>query len=237
MKNYLLYFILVSVCLALIILVAKTPLFSRDDEREIRPPRNYAGTLPPREFPPRRGWQGGRGGPQGEAPPFAPQGQGRRGGPGFENRGMARRQMMELRKEHPELADLIEELRRIDMQIDKVARFYQRADSPEKKENIAADLKRLVEKQFDLDHQRQTMEIEIMQSKIERVKELLKRQEKFKDELIEKRFQEVTDPDYVPNPQQIIPLNEHSGRGPGWMRREPEESENELKPTVPPLKP
>ncbi|RJP27673.1 MAG: hypothetical protein C4527_12775 [Candidatus Omnitrophota bacterium] len=150
--------------------------------------------------------------------------------PGFNIARISRERMVELRRENPKLADVVEALRRTDIEVDQLALRLKRTKIPQKRNDLVFDLKKLLKKQFELDHQRQKMEIEMMQKKIENLNSLLERREQFKDPLIEKRFQEVMDPEYDPREDKMLP-----SQGSNRPRGAPVRRDGANQPPLPPM--
>ncbi len=142
-----------------------------------------------RQGPPRRG-QMNRDRP---APPFAPghgMGMGRRGPQGPLH---APERINRLRKEFPELAEIIEQIHRVKAKLFEASIHYHHCDSEEEKAKEKKKIQDLLEKEYELEIQRQQAEIEYLERQIERVKELMKRFRKAKEKILELRFKQHTE--------------------------------------------
>ncbi len=143
-----------------------------------------------------RGWERG---PDDDSPGRGQfhRGKGRRGGPDgpppfWRGRGSDEmmRRMSELRKENPELAELHEAMRRQELKIHEAVKQLppEKANNPD--EEVAAKIRPLFVEMFELDIKRQTMEIEMMQEKLDRLKMFLgkkiEHRDRFIDMLVEK---------------------------------------------------
>lgn len=124
----------------------------------------------------RRGWGRGEGrGRPDMPPPFWR--------PGIED--FMKHRMDEMRRENPEMAELLESLRRVELRMKNLAESL----PPEKLENpdeeVTAAFKPLFEEHFELDVKRQRMEVEWMQERLDKLKGLLAKKVEHKDRFIE----------------------------------------------------
>lgn len=182
----------------------------------------------PDVFPPRQGMQRGRmqgrGGGIGPGPLFprndprglgslgrgiGPGGPGRfGGGPGWRQEIQERIESPDririLRRDNPELADLIEKLRRLRYQIDLMASESSGANNDAGRNRIKKRLQPLLEEEFDLDSKRQDMEIEQMEKRLQQLRNVLHRRREFRSRLIELKAEElVKNPPAIPSPESI----------------------------------
>ncbi len=173
--------------------------------------------LPPRwdmrmdRMPGRRG-PGPRDGfpPMGMGPPMWP-GPGR--GPGDMDMGPGGRSMLrdrmesldrmrQLRIENPELADLIEKIQRLRYQIESLATEGANSKEGEEQNRLKKKLQPLIEEEFDLELQRQDMEIDQMEKRLQQLRSALEKRKQFRDRIIElKTEQLITDPPISPSMQ------------------------------------
>ncbi|MBI1389918.1 MAG: hypothetical protein GC154_15870 [bacterium] len=150
------------------------------------------------DAPPPRGFGQGQGMGQGRGPQGPPSDRPRMNGPrgpfagppnqqgwgrNAENEGVLDKRAM--RFENPELAEVYEAIRRIDLQLYQLLdrQTMKEIESPGKE--LKDELRPLFDQQFDLDVQRQRMEIQMMEERLARLKELLKKKEENKDRFIE----------------------------------------------------
>ncbi len=126
---------------------------------------------------------------------------------GIEGHPNAPNRMPRLRKEFPQLAENLEELRRIAVDVRLTVRRYHEATKPEEKTKYENQLKKILKKEFDLEVQRQHYEIEYMELRIERLKELVERFEKEKETILEYRLNRFL---FGPKPQSLNFGKEHS---------------------------
>lgn len=121
-------------------------------------------------------------------------------GQGIDRHPNAPNRMVRLRKEFPQLAENLEELRRIAVDVRLTVRRYHEATKPEEKTKYENQLKKILKKEFDLEVQRQHYEIEYMELRIERLKELVERFEKEKKTILEYRLNRFL---FGPKPQSL----------------------------------
>ncbi len=74
-----------------------------------------------------------------------------------------------------------------------LARQYQEAEDPERKEQIRTELREVVEKAFDERVEYHRDRLERMEKEIERLKDHIKQRVSLKDEIVERRISELTE--------------------------------------------
>ncbi|MEW6234446.1 MAG: hypothetical protein AB1656_03575 [Candidatus Omnitrophota bacterium] len=94
----------------------------------------------------------------------------------------------QLREEFPKLAEILEETRRISLSIRNAALSYRQCDTPEKKIAWKNKTRELLKQEFDLEVERQYLEIEYLSKRIEKLKILIARFEKSQDAVLEYRL-------------------------------------------------
>lgn len=94
----------------------------------------------------------------------------------------------ELRDENPELAELHVQLRETEEMIGEIFDSILELEDAEMREESIARLHELMRIQFDLDLERQRMEVAFMQKRIDRVLEMLERKEEHRDAILERRL-------------------------------------------------
>ncbi len=138
---------------------------------------------------------------------------------GMGNRMHSRERMMHLRNDNPELADLIEKLRRIESVINRITRRYHETETQSKKEELATELHDLLEEHFELELRRQKMDIDLMEKKLQRIKALWKRRSELKDQFVERKFEEIKDMEFPSRKPFPPPGPPQERRGRGWQNR------------------
>ena len=118
--------------------------------------------------------------------------------------------MARLRAENPQLADLIENTRRVSYQIEQWLAEYDRAQEPAGKEKILQQLQPLLVKEFALELQRQHMEIQMMEARLEQLKKALQRREQNRERFLQYRLDSL-----LKGPREAIPM--HIGPEGGMM--------------------
>ncbi|MFB3784791.1 MAG: hypothetical protein ACE15F_00335 [bacterium] len=143
----------------------------------------------PYGFGPGRRGPGGRGAGGGLRAPFG-RGAGGGGGPRAPMMDYldSPERMARLRTENPQLADLIENSRRVTYQIEHYLAEYDHVQEPAGKEKILQQLQPLLEKEFELELQRQHMEIQMMEARLEQLKTALQRREQNRERFIQYRL-------------------------------------------------
>lgn len=173
------------------------------DDRPDGPPPFPPDLPPPDRFDPGR--MRGRGpGPHGDFPPPGIRPFGRRPGgpndPGFG--GPGRRSMMrdnpfdqdrilQLRRENPELADLLEKIQRIRYKIDSIASQGSKNQDEAEQNRIKKKLQPLLEEEFDLDSQRQNIEIDLMEKRIQQLRNTLQRRGEQRARILEMKLDQL----------------------------------------------
>jgi len=130
------------------------------------------------------------------------------GGPGWraeiQERMESPERMRILRRDNPELADLIEKLRRLRYQLDRMASEATGANNDAGRNRIKKRLQPLLEEEFDLDSKRQDMEIEQMEKRLQQLRSVLQRRRDFRTRLIELKAEElVKNPPPIPSTESI----------------------------------
>jgi len=138
-----------------------------------------------------RGPGGGGAGGGGPRSPFGRGGEERRlPSPMRENLDSPER-LARLRVENPQLADLIENTRRVTYQIGQLLAEYGRTEDTARKNQILQKLRPLLEKEFEMEIQRQHMEIQMMEKRLEQLKSALKRREENRQRLLQFRLENL----------------------------------------------
>lgn len=158
----------------------------------------------PYGFGPGRRGPGGRAGGGGMRTPV---GRGEGGGGGGPRSPMMEyldspERMARLRAENPQLADLIENTRRINYQIEQQLAEYDHVQDSAGKEKILRQLQPLLVKEFELELQRQHMEIQIMEDRLEQLKMALQRREQNRERFIQYRLDTL-----LKGPRETTPLH------------------------------
>jgi len=191
------------------------PLPHENPSREGAGPRRPAWGGPPGPggpygFGPGRRGPGGRGAGGGMRAPY---GRGPGGGGGGPRPPMMEyldspERMERLRAENPQLADLIENSRRVSYQIEQCLAEYDRTQEPAGKEKILQQLQPLLEKEFELELQRQHMEIEMMEARLEQLKKALQRREENRERFLQYRLDSLLKGPREKTPMHIGPAGE-----------------------------
>jgi hypothetical protein len=127
-------------------------------------------------------------------------------GPGF-SRGMGRgprheemrdrvrviiespERMAELRMRQPRLADKIEKTSRLRFQIDSLLEQYQASTDTTEQSRLENRLRPLLTEEFELEMERQRLEVKYLEARLEQLKNALQRREAMKDRLQERYIQ------------------------------------------------
>ncbi|MBN2330111.1 MAG: hypothetical protein JXR73_23425 [Candidatus Omnitrophica bacterium] len=210
-----LFSILILFIGALLIFIS-LEVISREDEKYPPPADIESASAPMNEFmeapPERRGMppgrmQGrGRGRGPGENDPTRIQpygrGQGRQRGPepfppGDGWRSMMREhrdspeRMRQIRRENPQLADLMEKIQRLRYRIDTVAAQEGARKDDVELNRLKKRLLPLLEEEFDLEMQRQDMEIDLMQKRLQQLRDALQKRKNYRSRIIELKLEQI----------------------------------------------
>lgn len=104
----------------------------------------------------------------------------------FKKQGKRRRRM------DPETRERMQEIRKLENESRELSKQYRNAESEDEKKNIAGDLKAILVKIFDLKLLSKQKEVERVESDLKELKDLLKKREESRDEVIQNRFDELT---------------------------------------------
>lgn len=205
--NKRIYILIAALCIALLIpttaiLIAWTNNPPAPAQQQIA-----SATEPPQ----RDGWRGWWRRPDDDGRP--PRGERRiedgqpdRNGPPPFWRGRGRDDMMrrmdEMRRENPELAELYESMRRVDLKIREAIENLPKEKRENPDEEVIATLQPLFEQKIDFDIKRQQIEIDLMQEKLDRLKLFLEKKIEHKDQFIKMLIQRLPED-----------LKEERGRG------------------------
>lgn len=114
--------------------------------------------------------------------------------------------MREIRRENPELADAIEKLQRVRYKIDLAASQAPELSSDADKTRFKKRLQPLLEEEFELDMQRQDMEIQLMENRLKRLREVLDKRKEYRSRIIEmKADQLILNPPRTPSEPEPVP--------------------------------
>lgn len=103
-----------------------------------------------------------------------------------------RERMEHIRTERPELAELYSALARVEAGIEVlVERARESWDEPETQEQFEDAVKPLLAEQFDLEMKRQRLELQYMQERIDRIREVLDRKDQLKEQILSRNLNEV----------------------------------------------
>ncbi|MGI6458056.1 MAG: hypothetical protein ACOX5R_20890 [bacterium] len=132
----------------------------------------------------------GMGGPGMGSPGMGAPGMGH--GPQFKHRVMeiiqSPERMAELRRRNPQLADKVESAHRLHFQIRRLLENYHSAEARTQKQRFEEQLRPLLAQEYELELERQRLEIKYMEERIRQLKEILKKREENKDRLIERHI-------------------------------------------------
>ncbi|MBD3265984.1 hypothetical protein GF373_04885 [bacterium] len=134
-------------------------------------------------------------------PPWERDGRFRRGGPPPDKDKREwihrmREHFRELRKENPELAETLENLRRVRMEIEKHVHLYHRTEEEKKQKELENHLAKLFEEEFNLELKHQKMEIERMEEKLLMLKNALEKKQQYKENIIEIKLKKALEEPY-----------------------------------------
>ncbi len=104
----------------------------------------------------------------------------------FKKQGKGHRRM------NPETRERMQEIRKLENESRELSKQYRNAESEDEKKNIAGDLKAILVKIFDLKLLSKQKEVERVESDLKALKDLLKKREESRDEVIQNRFDELT---------------------------------------------
>ena len=86
----------------------------------------------------------------------------------------------------------MKEIREVEKQSMELSKQYRKAETDEEKQTISADLKAVLVRGFDLKLLNQQKNMERLEKRLEELKNLLKKRRKSRDEVIQKRLDELT---------------------------------------------
>lgn len=106
------------------------------------------------------------------------------------------RQFMKQRREgrnlDPETRERMKEINEVEKQSRELAKQYRGAETDEEKQTIAADLKAVLVKGFDLKVLNQQKNMERLEKRLEELKDLLKKRKESRGDVIQSRLDELT---------------------------------------------
>jgi hypothetical protein len=108
--------------------------------------------------------------------------------------------MNELRKENPELAEVLEKLGRLRMEMVKNLKEYHQTDDALIKAEREKKINLLAAEEFDLELQRQTLEIKRMEKDLTSLKNAVKLREQYREPIIRSHVQKLLTPPKDDNP-------------------------------------
>lgn len=98
--------------------------------------------------------------------------------------------MAEMRQRNPHLADQIEKTHRLNVKLNRLLyQYFESTDSPQKKV-LERKLRPLLQEEFELEMERQRMEIQFLEERLQKLKEIQARREKLKEHLMELHIDE-----------------------------------------------
>lgn len=99
--------------------------------------------------------------------------------------------ILQLRRENPELADLLEKIQRIRYKIDSIASQGSKNQDEAEQNRIKKKLQPLLEEEFDLDSQRQNIEIDLMEKRIQQLRNTLQRRGEQRARILEMKLDQL----------------------------------------------
>ncbi|MGC9330029.1 MAG: hypothetical protein ACP5I1_20505, partial [Candidatus Hinthialibacter sp.] len=165
------------------------------------PPRGGREAPPPDWMQGRRRGRGPQNGDFGRIQPSS-RGQGRMRGPGPFPPGQGWRSMVheqrdspermrQIRRENPQLADLMETIQRLRYRIDMIVSQERTLTDEVEQNRLKKKLLPLLEEEFDLEMQRQDMEIDMMEKRLQQLREALEKRKKYRSRILELKLEQI----------------------------------------------
>jgi len=120
-------------------------------------------------------------------------------------KGDEAQRIQQLRVEFPELAEVLEKTRRIAHSIRNAVLSYNQSDAPAEKNEWEKKIRELLQEEFDLEVERQYLEIEFLEKRIEKLKILIARFEKSQNAVLEYRLKKILRQGIVRKPLRFQP--------------------------------